>query len=780
MIKTNLPVILLRGVVLLPHSEIRLEITNDIDKKIIDLAEQQHDNYILLVSPPNLLEKEFQTNQLPKIGMMGKINLKMELENGVTRIIIEGVRRLNIYEYYNNDNSTLSAKVGNTTKFAITPKDEMTLLNKVIKELESYINNVSDMSNSIIAQVSNIKNISKASDLIASYLPISFERKLEYLQMINPYTRILMVLEDIKKEQELVAIEDKINTEVRRQLDQSQKEFILREKMRIIKEELGEINLKEDEVEEIKNDIDNLNAPIKIKERLYTELKRYEMLPPSSPETSMVRVYIDWLLNLPWNIYTKDHKDLKKARHTLDRSHHGLEQIKNRIIEFLAVNQMTNNLKSPIICLVGPPGVGKTSLARSIANSIGRKFIKISVGGVNDEAEIIGHRRAYIGSSPGRIISGIKKAGSSNPVFLIDEIDKMTKDYRGDPASALLEVLDPEQNQYFCDNYLDEEYDLSKIMFILTANDLYQIPEPLRDRLEIIELTGYTEYEKLDIAKKHLIPNKLDEHGLNNKTLKIKDKIISLIINSYTKEAGVRELERLIATICRKVVTNIISNNKKEKIYNISSSDLEEYLGKKKYFHSINDLIDKVGVANGLAYTKFGGDILPIEVTFYKGKGNLLLTGSLGEVIKESANIALSYIKTHYDEFNINYNLLEENDIHIHLPEGAVPKDGPSAGVTLTTALISALTNQPVPHQICMTGEITLRGQILPIGGLKEKTIGAHRSGLKQVIIPKDNERDLNEIPNEIKKDLEFFLVNEYKDVYNIVYFTSQNFKTKK
>lgn len=430
---------------------------------------------------------------------------------------------------------------------------------------------------------------------------------------------------------------------------------------------------------------------------------------------------------------------------------------------------MKKELKSPIICLVGPPGVGKTSLAKSIANSMQRKFVKISVGGVNDEVEIVGHRRAYIGSNPGRIISGMKKAGSSNPVFLIDEIDKMTKDFKGDPASALLEVLDPEQNIYFYDNYIEEEFDLSHVLFILTANYLHTIPEPLRDRLEIIELSGYTEYEKLDIVKKHILPKELDNHGLSPKNISISENIIMDMIRYYTKEAGVREIERLVATVCRKVVADMISTNKKKKTYEINEKNIEKYLGKKKYFYTENDKEDKVGIAIGLAYTQYGGDILPIEVTYFKGKGNLILTGSLGEVMKESANIALSYLKSHYDEFGIDYKLLEENDIHIHLPEGAIPKDGPSAGITLTTALLSAFTNKPINHEIGMTGEMTLRGNLLPIGGLKEKTIGAHRSGLKTIILPKKNERDIDEIPEEIKKDLEFIFVNEYKEVYNIV-----------
>jgi ATP-dependent Lon protease len=772
MVKTNLPIILLRGAVLLPHSEIRLEINNDIDKMILSIAEAHHDNYVLVVSPVNPLEKEFNIDQLPKIGVMAKINLKLELENGYIRAVIEGVKRVNIYNYIKNEEepAILNALIGNTTQFGITPKDETALVGKVLRELEEYIQNVSSTSNSILAQVSNVKSISKISDLIAAYMLLPFERKLEYLKMINPYTRVLMVLEDMRTEQELVELENKIDYEVKKQLEQSQKEYILREKLKVIKEELGEHNIKDTDIDKLKHEINNIKAPAGIKDKLYNELKKYEILSPNSPETSMVRVYIDWLLDLPWQIYTKDNKDLSKARKMLDSSHYGLDNVKERIIEFLAVNQMTNNIKSPIICLVGPPGVGKTSLARSIANSIGRKFVKISVGGVNDEAEIIGHRRAYIGANPGRVISGIKKGGSSNPVFLIDEIDKMTKDYKGDPASALLEVLDQEQNKYFYDNYLEEEYDLSKVMFVLTANSVYNIPLPLRDRLEVIELSGYTEYEKLDIAKKHLLPKQLTEHGIDSKNVKIQDNAIKFIINYYTKEAGVRELERMLATICRKVVTDIVANKHKKKLYLIGPDDLEKYLGKKKYRYMENDNLDRVGVVKGLAYTQFGGDILPIEVTFYKGKGNLILTGSLGDVIKESANIALSYIKSHYDEFDIDYKQLEENDIHIHLPEGAIPKDGPSSGITLTTALISAFINKPVSHQICMTGEITLRGQVLPIGGLKEKVIGAHRGGLRKIIIPKDNERDLDEIPKEIKNDLEFLVVDKYKDVYDIVY----------
>lgn len=768
MVKTNLPVILLRGVVLLPYSEIRLEVNNDIDKEIFKLAEDHHDGHILIVPLANPLDESFNIDELIRTAVVGKINVKMELHNGITRAVIVGLNRVTVhdYTYYNDSNKILKAVVGNTTQFAITPKDEAALIHKLLKEFEEYLDSRHDISNSILTEIMDIKSIAKATDIIANYVNISYERKFEYLKMVNPYTRLLMLLEDIRKERQIVEIEQKIDIEVKKQLDESQKEFILREKLRIIKEELGEINVKEDDVDEIRVRIEEGNYPDRIKDKLYQELKKYELLSVNSPEISMTRNYIDWLLNLPWNKYTTDNNDLIKTRKNLDKSHYGLDKVKDRIIEFLAVRQMKKDLKSPIICLVGPPGVGKTSLARSIANSIQRKFVKISVGGVSDEAEIIGHRRTYIGANPGRIISGVKKAGSSNPVFLIDEIDKMTKDYKGDPASSLLEVLDQEQNKFFYDNYLEEEYDLSQVLFILTANYLHNIPEPLRDRLEIIELSGYTEFEKLDIVKRHILPRELDNHGLDKKSINISDNMIRDIVSYYTKEAGVREIERQIATICRKVVTNMIDNKKKEKKYTISKNNLESYLGKKKYFYTENDREDQVGIANGLAYTQFGGDILPIEVTFYKGKGALVLTGSLGDVIKESANIALSYVKSHYDEFGIDYKLLEENDIHVHLPEGATPKDGPSAGVALTTALISALCNSPLSHTTAMTGEITLHGQVLPIGGLKEKAMGAHRSGIKTIIIPKKNERDLDEVPKEIKEDLKFVFVSQYKEVY--------------
>ena len=484
MVKTNLPVILLRGVVLLPYSEMRLEINNDIDREIFKLAEEHHDNKVLIVPLANPLDESFNIDDLVKTAVVGQIKLKMELHNGVTRAVIVGLNRVSVQNYsnYENNSNILQALIGQTTQFAITPKDEIILMRKLLKEFEEYIDSRHDLSNSIISEISDIKSIAKATDIIATYVSVPYVRKMEYLKTVNPYTRLLMLLEDIKKEKQIVELEQKIDTEVKKQLDDSQKEFILREKLRIIKEELGEVNVKDDDIDEIRNNIEEGNYPPKVKNRLYQELKKYEMLSVNSPEISTTRNYIDWLLKLPWNKETKDNNDLTKTREVLDETHYGLDKVKTRIVEFLAVRQMKADLNSPIICLVGPPGVGKTSLGRSIADSMRRNFVKISVGGVNDEAEIIGHRRAYVGANPGRIISGMKKAGSSNPVFLIDEIDKMTRDFKGDPASALLEVLDPEQNQYFYDNYIEEEYDLSKVLFVLTANYLHNIPEPLRDR----------------------------------------------------------------------------------------------------------------------------------------------------------------------------------------------------------------------------------------------------------------------------------------------------------
>ena len=767
--KSNLPVIILRGIVLLPNNDLRLEFDNDSSKNIIDVAELFHDNTLLVVSQPTL--DDVTPNDLPNIGVISKITHKLELPNGKVRIVIKGMVRARVFEYLNTNSQSevLESITSEIPKSFISPIEEEALTKKLYKELENYTKVVPTASNSILSLLVNCNSLDESTDIVATNLSLRPDRLFDYLKEEDALVRSKMLLEDIYKEQDMFQIEKDIDGQVKKQLDDTQKEFILREKIKQIKTELGEDSIKETDADKLKERIDLLDCPSKIKDRLNSELKRYESASIMSPETNLIRNYIECLLSLPWNTSTIDNEDLVSARKILDESHYGLENVKTRIIEYLAVKKMTNNLKSPIICLVGPPGVGKTTLASSIAKAINRNFVKMSLGGVNDESEIKGHRRAYLGAAPGRIIECMKKAKSNNPLFLIDEIDKMTKDIKGDPASTLLDVLDPEQNKYFSDNYIEEEYDLSNVMFIATANYIERIPEELKDRLEIITLSGYTEYEKLDIAKKHLIPNILEEHGLKKDEINFNDSVILEVIRNYTKEAGVRELRRQLSTIVRKIVTKVVMGEIELNSIKTKKKDIEEYLGHKKYQFNEDINNNEPGIVNGLAYTSYGGDTLPIEVNFYKGKGELYLTGSLGDVMKESAHIALSYIKANYEIFGIDYNMLTNNDIHIHVPEGSIPKDGPSAGIALTSALISAFTNKKVDNYLAMTGEITLRGKVLPIGGLKEKSLGAYRSGIKTIIIPLENKSDLDEIPEEIRKSINYITVKDYKEVYNAI-----------
>ena len=755
---------------LLPYNEIRLEFDNEISKNIIELSELFHDNKLLLVCDNNIEDTEYSTDNLPKIGLISKIIRKVELPNGKTRIIIKGEKRAVVREYLNlnRKEETLESIVEEINDIKLDSEEETLIIRKLMKKLSDGIRDIPYLSNSVINLVSRNKDLSMITDIVAPTLPIDTNRMIEYLNEANSTTRVSMIIKDINRERELVNLEKNLDLKVREEIDSHQKEFILREKIKMMKEELGDSYTKDDELSELKDKIDSLDTNEKVKNRLFKEYSKYENAPSSSPEAAVIKNYIDWLLDLPWNVFTTDNDDLVSVREYLDKTHHGMEKVKERIIEYLAVKQMKNSLKSPIICLVGPPGVGKTSLAFSISKAINRNFVKISLGGVSDESEIKGHRKAYIGSSPGRIISAIKKAKSTNPVFLIDEIDKMTKGINGDPASALLEVLDPEQNEFFSDNYIEEDYDLSNVMFIATANYIDNIPSALKDRLEIIDISGYTEYEKLDIAKKHLIIKICENHGIDSNRIIISDESILHIIRFYTRESGVRELERLLSQIVRKVVTDIVINKKEIDKITIKEKDLYKYLGRKKY-HFMKSTNNNIGVVNGLAYTYFGGDTLPIEVNYYKGNGNLVLTGSLGEVMKESAHIALSYLKSNYKYYNIPYNKLVENDIHIHVPEGAIPKDGPSAGIALTTALVSSLTKTKVRSDLAMTGEITLRGNVLAVGGLLEKSIGAHRKGIKDIIIPYDNLKDLEDIPSDIKKDIHYIPVKNYKEVIKYI-----------
>ena len=756
----KLRVLIINDMVIFPNNEVRIEYDKNFDKQMSETFEC-NDDYILIVNPIDE-DSDIDITSLPNYGVLGKIKLKINVPNGKTRVVIEGLERVEVVNYtFESKNYTASYKALNLPAIP----NEKNYINVLIKTLEHYIEKVPYIGNAIMGQISNINNLDELCDLMASFLNIDYQRKKKYITSPSPIDRCKYLIEDINEEIQFVELERKIESEVEKELNETQKEYFLREKIKAMQKELGESNSKDDEVVRLKKIISKVKCNSKVKEKITRELARYEAINSNSPELGIIRDYLDWMLNLPWNKYTKDNEDLAKVKSILDSSHYALEEVKERILEYLAVKQNTNNSRSPIICLVGPPGVGKTSLAISIANSLNRKVAKISVGGINDEAEIIGHRRTYIGANPGRIIQGIRRAGTSNPVFIIDEIDKMTKDIKGDPASSLLEVLDPEQNSKFSDHYIEEDFDLSKVLFIATANYIEQIPYELRDRLEIINLSSYTEYEKLDIAKRHLVPKELEEHGLTPLQVQITDEAIMTLIRNYTKEAGVRELERIIATLLRKIVKEILLG-KNIIFYKIDENNLETYIGKKKYFYTENIKKNEIGVVNGMAYTVFGGDILPIEANIFKGKGDLILTGSLGEVMQESCQIALSYIKSNAKEFGIDTTLLQENNIHIHFPEGAVSKDGPSAGIAITTTLISILLNKPINYTISMTGEITLHGRVLGIGGLKEKIIGAHRAGIRTIILPSENEKDLEKVPEDIIKDITFIFVNNYLEIY--------------
>ena len=751
----NLPVILLEGLVLLPKCEIRLEFEDDLSKSLV-LSSLFHQNRILVVN-------KFNSLSLPNIGVLGIIKNRLELPNGKSRITIEGIKRVRVIDYFNVGENVKEASFMEFEEEIIDDTIKQATKRKIQYELEQCIKVVPTISNSTLSVVNENINLSDMIDKVVNYLPINKERLCEYANISDTIIRSEMLLLDIYKERNLYEIEKEIDLKIKKELDNNQREYILKEKIKLLKKEIGDTSLKEEEIKKLRKKVANINANSDIINRIKYEINRYENMTDMSPEVGVVRNYIDWLLEIPWDRETLDIENLNDIKENLNKTHFGLDSAKLRIIEYLAVKKRNDMVDSPIICLVGPPGVGKTTLASSIAKSINRKFIKISVAGVSDECEILGHRKSYVGASPGKIISGLRKVGVKNPVILIDEVDKMSKSYKGDATNALLEILDNKQNKNFIDNYIEEAVDLSKVMFILTANNLDNIPLPIRDRLEIIEIEGYTEYEKMDILKKYLIPRVCKMHNVDK--LNIKNKTLIKIIREYTKESGVRELERLISKIIRKLVTLISVDNKSLNEIIIDNSNLVSYLGKSKYHYHIN-IESQVGVVNGLSCTSYGGDVLPVEVNYYKGRGKLILTGSLGDVIKESAMISLSYIKANYKKFNIRYEDLINNDIHIHIPSGSIIKEGPSAGVALTTSLISAFSNLSVSNEIAMTGEITLRGNILPIGGLKEKSIGAVINNIKKMFIPLENLKDLDEIPKEVKDKIKYIPVKNYMEIY--------------
>lgn len=754
MIETNLPVLLLKELILLPFNEIRIEISKEEDKKVLNISEQNHENYILCVNVPDFVEEKPSIRHLPKIAILAKIKSKIELPNGLVRLVLIGIDRVEVLNYVEDNDNNLYSYVVSTKEYDFDEMEATALKRILLKDLNEYIEISPYISNNVLGRINGINNIGRLSDIIAFELPIDYHDKLKYIEMTNPMNRLKLTIEDLHKEIETVKIEDEIETTLKSKIDIEQRNYILREKIRLIKEELEEDNLKENDIKEIKQKLLSLQAPEKIKERIQKEIEKYEMLSDNSPEVGIIRNYIECLMSLPWEISTEDNKDISKIKNVLDNSHYGLNEIKERIIEYIATKDICDKDQS-IICFVGPPGVGKTTMAKSIANALNKKFVKISVGGLDDVSEIIGHRKTYIGSYPGKIIQGLKKVKSNNPVFLIDEIDKMNSNNKSNPIASLLDILDKEQNNRFVDNYIEEEFDLSKVMFILTANDLSSIPTEIKDRLEIIELNSYTIEEKESIAEEYIIPSLNKEYNLN---LTFSDKVIKEIIIYYTKEAGIRELNRCITNIYRKHITYSYDGNEIE--------DIKKYLGNYKYKYLYNNKCAKPGIVNTLAYTPYGGLVLKTTSVYYKGNGNIEITGQIGNVMKESATIALSYIKENSEIFNIDYSLFT-NDFHIHFEEGSIPKDGPSAGVSIVTSLISTLKKMTIPNTVSMTGEITLRGKILPVGGLKEKLITATISNIKTVYVPLDNKEEVMEIDKSITSKLKIKYVDDYIEIYN-------------
>lgn len=758
-----LPAVAVRGICPIPNNEIRIEVGRDASIRAIEEAEKVYGGNVLLLIQKNPSVEVPSPLDLENVGLLAKITMKIKLPGGSLKVKFKIIERVVIDSY---ELTLPFFKIGYYPLETIKgdEDEELALIRLIINQIMENQNIFTSNPAEIIKEIQTGISSERTCDILANNIKTIDRTK--YVKEKELNKRLHYILEDIAREKQISYLENKINEDVKKSIDESQKEYYLREKMRAIQNELGDKARQEEDVENLRKKILEAKMPKKIEEKALNELKRYSSTPPSVAESGIIKTYLDFLVSLPWENASVDCDDLKVAMAALDKNHYGLEKVKDRIVEYLAVKIMTGRNPQTILCLVGPPGVGKTSLATSIAEALGRKFVKQSLGGVHDESEIRGHRRTYIGALPGRIMKGMKEAGTINPVFLLDEIDKMASDYKGDPASAMLEVLDPEQNQAFSDHYVEEPYDLSQVLFITTANYLENIPGPLRDRMEIVQLSSYTEIEKFHIAKKHLIRKELVRHGLKEEQFEITDGAIYEVIRRYTLEAGVRSLDRQISALIRKAIKDILIE-KLDKVV-VDEAKVLEYLGKKIYDHTLAEEESHVGVVTGLAYTQFGGDILPIEVTYYHGKGGLVLTGKLGDVMKESAMTALSFVKSHAEEFNIDYKLFEENDIHIHVPEGAVPKDGPSAGVTIATAIVSALTNKIARNDLGMTGEITLRGHVLPIGGLREKSIAAHRSGLKTIIIPKDNQKDIIEIPEEVKNNLEIIPVNNIEEVIKI------------
>ena len=760
-VSIRVPVVCTRGVVVFPGQDVMIEVGRQKSINAVNEASASYDSMVWIVCQNDIMVDNPSEQNLYRVGTLSKIKIVRRKE-GFMRVTFTGMKRAELLNL-EDSNDMMMATIQPLEEVEGNHMEEMALVKRIISEFEKVSNLSSAFPSDIVSQLSKGVSAITLTDQFAQYFPLDTAAKQKLLETVDVNERMVMIIAELEKQQRFSQIEANINDKVKERIDESQKEYFLREKLKAIKEELGDVSNVTDDTTQLREMIEKNPYPDHVKQKAREELQRYEMLPPGSGEASVERTYLDWLLKVPWWQETEDSSDLKEVRKVLDEDHYGLDKVKDRIMEYLAVKEMTGNLNAPILCLVGPPGVGKTSLAKSISRALDRKFVKMSLGGVRDEAEIRGHRRTYLGALPGRVIQGMKRAQVINPVFLIDEIDKMGADYKGDPSDALLEVLDPEQNQFFSDHYLEEPYDLSKVMFIATANYLDNIPSPLQDRLEIIELPSYTEVDKVHIAVEHLIPKQIKANGLKPAQFHLKEKEILYLIRHYTREAGVRQLERVIASLCRKTVLAILKDGKKS--VTITEKLIHEWLGKDIFDYGVKEKQNRVGVVTGLAYTSFGGDVLQIEVNFFDGKGALVLTGKLGDVMKESAEIALDYVKAHAKELKIDPSFFSKHDIHIHVPEGAVPKDGPSAGVTLTTALVSALTNTPVYSDLAMTGEVTLRGNVLPIGGLREKSLAANRAGISKIIFPKGNVRDLDEVPAAVREKMTYVPVENMSQV---------------
>ena len=757
----RVPAVCTRGIVVFPGQDVMIEVGRSKSTRAVNESSSSYDSMVWLVCQNDIMVDDPKQNNLYQVGTLSRIKI-IRRKEGFMRVTFTGISRARLVEM-EDDGMMIMATVEELADVHGSDMEEKALVRRVISEFEKVGNITAQFPSDIVNQLTHGVSAVTLTNQFAQYFPLDIPVKQRLLETLDVNDRLVQIIAELEKQQQYSQIEATINDKVKEHIDDSQKEYFLREKLRAIKEELGDVSNLTDDTQNLRDMIENNPYPDHVKEKAREELQRYEMLPPGSGEASVSRSYLDWLLKVPWWQETADNEDLKEVQKVLDDDHYGLKKVKERIMEYLAVKQMTGTLNAPIICLVGPPGVGKTSLAKSIARALDRKFVKMSLGGVRDEAEIRGHRRTYLGSLPGRIIQGMKKAQVINPVFLIDEIDKMGADYKGDPSDALLEVLDPEQNALFSDHYLEEPYDLSKVLFIATANYLENIPAPLQDRLEIIDLPSYTEIDKVHIAIEHLIPKQLEANGLKPAQFKLKEKEILYLIRHYTREAGVRQLERMIGSLCRKTVLAILKEGKKS--VTVTEKLIRKWLGKEIFEYGNKEKQNQIGVVTGLAYTSFGGDILQIEVNYFEGKGKLILTGQLGDVMKESAEIAIDYVKAHARELNIDPQFFDSHDIHIHVPEGAVPKDGPSAGVTMTTALVSALSDTPVHSDLAMTGEVTLRGNVLPIGGLREKSLAANRAGITKILIPKANMRDMEDIPDAVKEKVKFVPVETMSQV---------------